>query len=659
MALLSRVLNHNSEKARIKNGLTVSKSNVATPTPVSRGSLTPVRSTPITSTTSSSSSLTSLKTKALTFALVISLESPPIMLYGQPHESSGSIISGNLSLDIYPPKSRNLDSGDLLKSAKSMDSKLTLESVTLSLIQTMKYSRPFVISSNTVANCRDCQTKTTVLARWDVLTSPTSFPTGSHAYPFSHFLPGSLPPTSKLGSINSNAHILYKLVATGTLPNSTKETSTTLPLFVSRLVLRGPDKNSLRVFPPTDVSASAVLPNVFYPKSTFPLELKLDNVVSLSGERRWRMRKLSWKIDEFVKVRAHCCDNHTDKLTDMETIERKNKNIPSPAKQAKNSHQHHSTIVTNTHLTRNPSQQASNPTVNDPNEIELPTEEEEPTNNLAAPDTYVEDFVNPQRPAETQRDNQETVTPAEPTLPVAVEDEEHLYFEEIRTVAHGEIKSGWKSDFSGSGSILLVADIKAFDFSTGFHSQTQKSSSDFDDKSESIIQALRNNANVCCDVDDPVLGVFVSHTLIVSVVVAEELVHSVDSKKSAKEEELRPVSSSTSETTASRPKSLQSNTSLTGVPTGAARVLRMQFKVILTERSGLGIAWDDEVPPTYNDVKTLSPPTYNQSSNAGTPVLGSNVIYGVGNTPLIGTSQDTPNIDSMMISEDRIQEFTL
>lgn len=45
------------------------------------------------------------------------------------------------------------------------------------------------------------------------------------------------------------------------------------------------------------------------------------------------------------------------------------------------------------------------------------------------------------------------------------------------------------------------------------------------------------------------------------------------------------------------------------MPTGAARVLRMQFSLVMTERSGLGIAWDDEVPPVYADVP-LSPPEY-------------------------------------------------
>ena len=43
--------------------------------------------------------------------------------------------------------------------------------------------------------------------------------------------------------------------------------------------------------------------------------------------------------------------------------------------------------------------------------------------------------------------------------------------------------------------------------------------------------------------------------------------------------------------------------------TGVARVLKMKFGVILTERSGMGISWDEEQPPVYEDVP-VSPPGY-------------------------------------------------
>ena len=44
-------------------------------------------------------------------------------------------------------------------------------------------------------------------------------------------------------------------------------------------------------------------------------------------------------------------------------------------------------------------------------------------------------------------------------------------------------------------------------------------------------------------------------------------------------------------------------------PTGAARVLRTQFNLNVTERAGMGLSWDDEMPPMYEDVPA-SPPHY-------------------------------------------------
>jgi len=44
-------------------------------------------------------------------------------------------------------------------------------------------------------------------------------------------------------------------------------------------------------------------------------------------------------------------------------------------------------------------------------------------------------------------------------------------------------------------------------------------------------------------------------------------------------------------------------------PTGAARILRAQFPLTLTQRPGLGVAWDEETPPVYQDVPP-SPPHY-------------------------------------------------
>lgn len=265
-----------------------------------------------------------------------------------------------------------------------------------------------------------------------------------------------------------------------------------------------------------------------------------------------------------------------------------------------------------------------------------------------------------------------------------------MYLDEIRTATYGEIKSGWKSDFSGRGNIELVTDIDAFDFSTGLNRHMMKRSSD-DPKIDEVQEGLRNGANISCDIDDPTLGIYVNHTLIVEVIVAEEVVPRSSEKKS---NSLKNVPSSLSPVSSNSPASKQkSNSTLNkqkqsntlgqtqpGVTTGAARVLRMQFKVTLTERSGLGIAWDDEVPPTYEDIRAFSPPTYAETSASATPVStpGSTIatpqlsanrpvsVEAFGGTPSqsyfnLGTrsTSNSLTIDGVVDLDERIQDFTL
>ncbi|KAI5951947.1 LDB19 [Candida jiufengensis] len=657
--------------------------------------------TPMNSSTSTSSSIAPSKSpsstnnyKSLTsssptnYSVSITLESPPIILYGSPTESTGSIISGLLRLITI--------------------TNIELESVTLSLIQTMKYTKPFILS-NSSSNCKDCTIRKEVLARWDVLTSKSNFTPGNHAYPFSHLLPGSLPPTSKLGSSNSNSYIKYDLIAEIIALDSSQSKKLTLPINVSRSILRGPDRNSLRIFPPTDVTASAVLPNVIYPKSTFPIELKLDNMVSNNQQRRWRMRKLGWRIEEDIKVRAHVCEKHQSKLESLKKQHQK-----QPQKREKTSGMHHSTIHTHTSLISNPSIQNSNDIPNIDNEQPADQIVDDGSHDIEetirsgpsnAHQNFLEDFgdsnIRTTEEAAVSPSTNNTVNTLTPQNSTStqnqLENEKHIYFEETRTISYGEIKSGWKSDFTGKGRIELVGNISANKFSTGSNNHITKVSTDDNYK---IDNDFSNGANVSCDIDDPNLGIFVNHTLIVEVVVAEELVHNVENKNL---NGLRPViSNSRGATISSRRRSSSSsgshhgNSSPTltphtsnpiqssssnqqpqnipmGVPTGAARVLRMQFKLPVTERSGLGIAWDDEVPPTYEDVRTLSPPNYNDPAtilnNLVTPPTTQatihettpNILYGRGDTPLVGSFALQAQISHSSIDGvvDNIQELSI
>jgi len=708
MAILSRVLHHNTEKLNEKPSLKHTLSN--------------------------NGSLSSSKGNGThhTVTLSIALESPPVILYGPPQDSSGSIISGLLKIDIKDNRSlKNLElslvsSHSSITSACSHNDEVDIERITLSLVQTVRYTKPFLIPSSSVASCKDCCTKRNVIAKWDVLIARSSFSVGTHAYPFSHLLPGSLPASSKLGSTYANSFIKYNLIASANRPNISKEVKVILPLNIARLILRGPERNSLRVFPPTEATASVILPNVIYPKSNFTLQLRLDNIVNMNNDRRWRMRKLVWRIEEHTKVKATTCKKHEAKLKQIEDSQRKTeatkeirmKNVSGGTHNPNTGHGpnkaanlHHSTIQTNMFISTCPSAQI-NSSLHASNNIEgingapVITEEDNTQENplTNTNENLIEEFLSPAQSTTNNDSNELSALPSgiahghnhnvlqdnyRNSHPESLEDVESLYLDEIRTTTYGEIKSGWKTDFSGRGNIELVTDIDALDFSTGLNRHITKRSSD-DPKIDEEQEGLRNGANISCDIDDPTLGIYVNHTLIVEAIVAEEVVpHSSDKKSNniKHASSLSPVSSNSSvgkqqvnSTTNRQKQSSHLGHSQPGMTTGAARVLRMQFKVTLTERSGLGIAWDDEVPPTYEDIRAFSPPTYAETSASATPVTTpastiatpqlnatrSVSAEGLGGTPSqalfnLGTrsTSNSLTIDGVVDLDDRIQDLTI
>lgn len=364
------------------------------------------------------------------------IESPPLVLYGTPQESTGALLSGLFQLHV-------------------LNTSVAMKKAHLAVVQKVTSKKqvptnPHGTNSHhhTPHRCTGCATATSELARWDVLPGPTTLPKQTHGYPFSHLLPGSLPASAN----NSLFSVEYFLVAEAHFEDASLPPHVlSKPLKISRSIVRSADRNSVRVFPPTALTASVSIPSVVYPNSQFSFEMALEGISlgssnnANNGKTRWRMRKINWRVDEVMKMKPHACATHN----------------PDGDK------------------------------------------------------------------------------------PVA---------QETRTIGSGEFKTGWKTDFSDKGRI----DLSGFDIST-------------------------HAANVCCNIDDPTLGLSVNHLLVVELVVAEETI-------------------------------TQKSASRQAVPTGAARVLRMQFNLVITERSGLGIAWDDEVPPTYADVP-LSPPEYNEISS--------------------------------------------
>jgi arrestin-related trafficking adapter 1 len=122
--------------------------------------------------------------------------------------------------------------------------------------------------------------------------------------------------------------------------------------------------------------------------------------------------------------------------------------------------------------------------------------------------------------------------------------------EDVKNVGEDEFKGGWKTDFDTQGGEIVL---------------------EFD-----AALSTRNSHKAVCDVDSPA-GLVVNHTLVIELIVAEEY---CSNKNKA-----------------------------VITPTGAARILRMSFRLVVTERAGMGISWDEETPPLYENVPD-SPPGY-------------------------------------------------
>jgi hypothetical protein len=352
------------------------------------------------------------------------IESPPLVFFGPPKVSTGALLSGIIHIQNEERKQ--------------------WESFTLELQVETLIRRPVH------GGCAQCAVTVDTINTWNFIS--TENPTDSNkeilAYPFSCHLPGHLPATND----NALTRISYWLVATGRSVEG-DELHFKRPLHIERSILPSPDRHSIRIFPPTNLSATVTLPSVVHPGGNFLFDLRLDGIVNKEKSTRWRLRQLNWRIDETSKAVSPACQHHSQKLGG---------------------------------------------------------------------------------------------------------NSKGVVHEEVRTVGSGEMRRGWKCDFDSSDGKIEVE----------------------------VAAGIPVHRNAACQMETP-NGATVDHVLVVEMIVAEE--HRPGPNKLV-------------------------------TPTGAARVLKMQFKLVVTARSGLGISWDEETPPVYENVPA-PPPEY------GTPDASTKISY--------------------------------
>ena len=221
--------------------------------------------------------------------LEVIIESPPLVLQGTVNTSSGALLSGRLKLNVVDPAGH----------AKLV--KLTLR------------LRALITAKKPVSkDCPDCTTRTDVLKDWNFVGEPRTFSKDDdNQFPFSFLFPGHLPATT----LAHLAHLQYDLSVRGVM-SSGEVIHMTKDLKLQRAIAPGPDKTSVRIFPPTNLTGKVILPPVIHPIGTFPVQMTLSGVVEKKNDAqtRWRLRKLMWRIEEHEKVVTPACPKHAHKI---------------------------------------------------------------------------------------------------------------------------------------------------------------------------------------------------------------------------------------------------------------------------------------------------------------------------------------------------------
>lgn len=221
-----------------------------------------------------------------------SIESPPIIFHGTCEDSTGAIVSGQIFLDIK-------------------DDVVEIDSFKANLAIHTTYKRPCQ------SHCADCQNKITELQAWVFLDHATKLHRGKHAFPFSALLNGELPASTNTPLVS----ITYEFKAVAQV--SRHATGTTMPIQLkfdrTLLVKRSVPEplfphHSVRVFPPTNIKASADYISVVHPTSTNRLTLKLDGLMTHNEKVKtvdlWKLKKVTWKLEETIKTVAPACERH-------------------------------------------------------------------------------------------------------------------------------------------------------------------------------------------------------------------------------------------------------------------------------------------------------------------------------------------------------------
>ena len=243
--------------------------------------------------------------------LDIVIESPPLLFYGPESSSTGALLSGQLTLNVH-------------------EESMTIESFKMRLALEVTRKKPFH------AHCQECAHQSSDLETWAFIQGPTilhrgketsafkapstwtnSF-AGEHNYPFSFLLPGHLPATMK-AALSSIDYVLRATIQ----PKTGDPIKLSRNLDLKRAICP-PDvpRQSIRIFPPTNLTANCQLPPVIHPIGEATVSMRMDGIVKRNAETKtqnqWKLKRMTWRLDETQKEISPACAKHAAKLGHVE-----------------------------------------------------------------------------------------------------------------------------------------------------------------------------------------------------------------------------------------------------------------------------------------------------------------------------------------------------
>ncbi|KAK8057810.1 hypothetical protein PG996_011747 [Apiospora saccharicola] len=216
------------------------------------------------------------------------IESPPVVLHGDAENSTGALVSGQLLLAVK----------DVAFEVESFEARLHIH-----VIQKRPYQH----------HCPECINQKTELKNWKFLADPAALDQRLHEFPFSVLLEGHLPAST------DNPVVTVKYEFTAEVKPK-----------------HGP---SLKLAKTINVKRALPVPelphhSVIHPIGSNKLQLRLEGIVKTNADvntvEYWKLKRLSWKLEEHLNTVAPACVKHSPSAKNPEATEEqaaKNKGI--------------------------------------------------------------------------------------------------------------------------------------------------------------------------------------------------------------------------------------------------------------------------------------------------------------------------------------------